>query len=75
MLYMTIIQVTNHDKSMIYVTVTQSHDTKKNIEDSGIVLEVNHTYWIICNSSTKDKMKEELSKLSSKKGAEAILSR
>jgi len=44
MLYMTVTQVTNHDKSVIYVTITQSHDTKKNIEDSGIVLEANHTH-------------------------------
>ena len=75
MLYMTVTQVTNHDKSVIYVTITQSHDTKKNIEDSGIVLEANHTHQVICNSNMEDEVEEGLHKPSGKEGPEVTLCR
>ena len=40
MSHVTVIQVTKHDtghNTVTYITVTQSYDTEKNIEDSGYI--------------------------------------
>jgi len=37
------------------------------------LLEINHTHWVIHDSSIEDRIKEELSNLSVKKGPKVIL--